>query len=93
MPENVRVLDDAHVHALAGSIALQGMLVPLVVHEAGDAFDSMVSVQPYRDSRSMEDALDELIRCAGTQFDPTVVQALVALADDGELDAAEERAA
>ena len=39
VPENVRVLDDAHVQALAGSIALQGMLLPLVVHDAGDAFE------------------------------------------------------
>jgi hypothetical protein len=29
--ENVRALDDAHVQALAGSIALQGMLVPVAV--------------------------------------------------------------
>jgi len=28
VPENVRALDAAHVHALAGSIALQGILVP-----------------------------------------------------------------
>jgi len=32
VPANVRELDDEHVQALAGSIALQGMLVPVVVH-------------------------------------------------------------
>ena len=36
VPENVRTLDDAHVQALAGSIALQGMLVPVVVRDDGD---------------------------------------------------------
>ena len=36
VPENVRALDDAHVQALAGSIALQGMLVPVVVRDNGD---------------------------------------------------------
>ena len=36
VPENVRALDDAHVEALAGSIALQGMLVPVVVRDNGD---------------------------------------------------------
>ena len=36
VPENVRALDDAHVAALAGSIALQGMLVPLVVRTDDD---------------------------------------------------------
>jgi ParB/RepB/Spo0J family partition protein len=39
VPENVRALDDAHVQALAGSLALQGMLVPVVVREVGDGFE------------------------------------------------------
>lgn len=39
VPENVRPLDQAHVQALAGSISLQGMLVPVVVREHGDAFE------------------------------------------------------
>jgi ParB/RepB/Spo0J family partition protein len=39
VPENVRALDDAHVQALAGSIALQGMLVPVVVREVDDGFE------------------------------------------------------
>lgn len=39
VPDNVRALDDAHVQALAGSIALQGMLVPVVVRNDGDRFE------------------------------------------------------
>jgi ParB/RepB/Spo0J family partition protein len=39
VPENVRALDDAHVQALAGSIALQGILVPVVVRDDGDGFE------------------------------------------------------
>jgi ParB-like nuclease domain len=39
VPANVRELDDEHVRALAGSIALQGMLVPVVVRRAGRAFE------------------------------------------------------
>ena len=35
VPENVCALDELHVQALAGSIALQGMLVPLVVRDYG----------------------------------------------------------
>ena len=41
-----------------------------------DAFDAMVSDRPYRERMAVEDALDELHRCAGTQFDPRVVAAL-----------------
>ena len=39
VPDNVRSLDEAHVQALAGSIALQGVLVPLVVRPDDDAFE------------------------------------------------------
>src|SRR2546421_39461 len=40
-----------------------------------DAFDAMVTTRPYRIGMSPEDALAELRRCAGTQFDPAVVDA------------------
>jgi len=40
-----------------------------------DAFDAMVATRPYRIGMSPEDALAELRRCAGTQFDPAVVDA------------------
>jgi ParB/RepB/Spo0J family partition protein len=36
VPENVRALDPEHVKALAGSIKLQGMLVPVVVRDDGE---------------------------------------------------------
>ncbi len=38
-PENVRGLDPEHVDALAGSIELQGVLVPVVVRPADDGFE------------------------------------------------------
>jgi diguanylate cyclase (GGDEF)-like protein len=38
-----------------------------------DAFEAMISDRPYRPARSVEEALTELRRCAGTQFDPSVV--------------------
>ena len=40
-----------------------------------DAFSAMVSERPYRPARSVPEALTELHRCAGTQFDPRVVEA------------------
>ena len=42
-----------------------------------DAFDAMTSDRPYRRARSVPDAIAELERCAGSQFDPTVVAALM----------------
>jgi diguanylate cyclase (GGDEF)-like protein/putative nucleotidyltransferase with HDIG domain len=41
-----------------------------------DAYDAMTSDRVYRGSLSREEALEELERCAGTQFDPDVVVAL-----------------
>jgi diguanylate cyclase (GGDEF)-like protein len=40
-----------------------------------DAFDAMLGGRPYRPARSVEVALAELRRSAGTQFDPEVVEA------------------
>ena len=42
-----------------------------------DAYDAMTSDRAYRTAIPHEDALAELERCAGTQFDPAVVKALV----------------
>ncbi|MHB1802267.1 MAG: HD-GYP domain-containing protein [Actinomycetes bacterium] len=43
-----------------------------------DAFDSMTSTRSYRSARGVPEALAELQECAGTQFDPRMVDALVA---------------
>jgi HD-GYP domain-containing protein (c-di-GMP phosphodiesterase class II) len=45
-----------------------------------DAFDAMISTRCYRAGMSVDDALAELGRCAGSQFDPEVVRALSAVA-------------
>lgn len=46
-----------------------------------DAFDAMTSTRSYRRARPVEAALQELSRCAGTQFDPLMVQAFVRALD------------
>ncbi|MFF4275129.1 HD-GYP domain-containing protein [Streptomyces sp. NPDC001536] len=42
-----------------------------------DAFDAMTSTRSYRRARPVATALEELERCAGSQFDPRMVTALV----------------
>jgi HD-GYP domain-containing protein (c-di-GMP phosphodiesterase class II) len=42
-----------------------------------DSFDAMVSDRPYRKGMPVEYACDELVACAGKQFDPMCVALLV----------------
>jgi HD-GYP domain-containing protein (c-di-GMP phosphodiesterase class II) len=60
---------------------LAGSQIPLVARIvcACDAYDAMTTDRPYRRARSREDALAEMERCSGTQFDPEVVVALLAV--------------
>jgi diguanylate cyclase (GGDEF)-like protein len=51
---------------------------------ACDAYVAMTSNRPYRDALSPGDALNELMRLAGEQFDPTVVRVLVAHVRDSQ---------
>jgi putative nucleotidyltransferase with HDIG domain len=51
-----------------------------------DSFDAMTSTRPYRAPRDASDALDELHRCAGTQFDPDLVVVFAEAWAEGELD-------
>jgi HD-GYP domain-containing protein (c-di-GMP phosphodiesterase class II) len=65
--------------------ALRGEEIPLesrIVFTA-DAFNAMTTNRPYRNAMSQADALEELRAGAGTQFDPTVVDALCTLIESG----------
>ncbi|WP_327295330.1 HD-GYP domain-containing protein [Streptomyces sp. NBC_01197] len=78
-----------HHERLDGSgypYGLSGQQIPEFarVVAIADAFDAMTSTRSYRRARPVDAALRELLRCAGTQFDPLMVQAFVrALARNG----------
>lgn len=58
---------------------LAGDEIPLGarIFAVADTFDSMTSDRPYREALSYESAVGEIERCAGTQFDPAVVDAFL----------------
>ncbi len=49
-----------------------------------DAFDAMTTDRSYRPCRTVEFAMEELVRCRGSQFDPKVVDAVLQLYRRGE---------
>src|SRR5437764_348706 len=59
---------------------LAGDDIPLVARivRCCDAFSAMTTDRPYRRARPAADALAELRRCSGADFDPRVVEALAA---------------
>jgi putative two-component system response regulator len=66
-------------HGLAGEeIPLAGRILAVA-----DTFDAIVTARPYRGPRSTLEALAELRRCQGTQFDPRVLDAFTQALDGG----------
>ena len=59
---------------------LKGTQIPLEARilAVADSFTAMIEERPYSPAMSEGDACHELERCAGTQFDPAVVEAFVA---------------
>jgi HD-GYP domain-containing protein (c-di-GMP phosphodiesterase class II) len=53
-----------------------------------DAFDAMTSDRPYRRALSRAQALLEVERCSGTQFDPEIARVFLELFAEAELPAA-----
>src|SRR3712207_9355798 len=58
---------------------LRGADIPLEARIVcvADSFSAMTSDRPYRPALSVEQACEELVQGAGTQFDPEVVRAFV----------------
>jgi len=80
----------AHHERLDGSGYPDGQQGERICLEArvlgvADAFEAMTARRAYKRRRSPEEAIGELGRCAGSQFDPRAVGALVALWQRGEL--------
>ncbi|HUR93959.1 MAG TPA: HD domain-containing phosphohydrolase [Gemmatimonadales bacterium] len=78
-PTVLRIVRSHHERVDGGGFpdGLAGPAIPLEARIVAvvDAFDAMTTNRAYRPSRTPTDALDELRQCAGTHFDPDVVNA------------------
>jgi len=66
---------------------LKGTSIPLIARIIGvaDAFDAITTNRAYRKERSAEDAVQELKRCSGSQFDPVIVSAFLLAYEKGNI--------
>ena len=58
---------------------------PATIVAVADSFDAMTHDRPYRAGRSVTEALQEIVDCSGSQFNPRVVRALVRVDEAGLL--------
>ena len=64
---------------------LKGQKIPLSARiiSVADAYDTMTAQRPYREAISPQEALKEMERCSGTQFDPKLIEALRRISHSG----------
>lgn len=62
---------------------LQGEESPLAARilAVADSVEAMLSDRPYQATRSLDDVVKEVVRCAGQQYDPSVVTAFLSVAN------------
>lgn len=60
---------------------LKGEEIPLEsrILAVADAFEAMISERPYKKALSKKEAIEELKRCSGTQFDPKIVEIMISI--------------
>jgi HD-GYP domain-containing protein (c-di-GMP phosphodiesterase class II) len=81
-----RVVRSSHEHFDGSGYpdGLRGHDIPIEARVVAccDAFSAMTTTRSYRKAMSLEAAREELLRNSGTQFDPKVVEALLAVIGD-----------
>lgn len=63
---------------------LRGEEIPLGarIFAIADSLDAMTSDRPYRKGTTFASAREEIVRCAGKQFDPQIVETFLAMPNE-----------
>jgi diguanylate cyclase (GGDEF)-like protein len=69
-------------HGYPARLAYDAIPMSARILSVADAYDAMVSRRTYRDPMPVANARAELQRCAGSQFDPLVVETFLAVLDE-----------
>lgn len=82
--KNARAIIKHHQECYDGSgypDGLKGEMIPLGARiiAVADAFGAMTTDRPYRKALTIEEAVKEIKRCSGTQFDPDIVKIFISL--------------
>ena len=66
---------------------LAGESIPILsrIVSIADAYDVMISERAYKKAMSKDAAIEELKRCAGTQFDPVLVNKFIEIISNGDM--------
>jgi HD-GYP domain-containing protein (c-di-GMP phosphodiesterase class II) len=77
----VEIIEHHHDHydgrGLNQLVAGENIPLGARILAVADAFDAMTSNRPYRSAMPVEEALSEIKRGTGTQFDPVVARSLL----------------
>jgi len=84
LAEQIALTHHEHWDGSGYSPGLAGEQIPLVsrIVAVADVFDALTNERPYKEAWSIPEALEEIERQSGRQFDPRVVEALVGLMRD-----------
>ncbi len=85
--EEILDIIECHHERIDGKGYPNGLIGSQIPEEAkiisvADTFDAMTSRRTYRDSMTLEEAIAELKRCKGTQFDPEIVDVFIGVLDN-----------
>jgi len=64
-------------HGYPKGITGEDIPLPARIIAIADSFDAMTKDRPYKKALSENDAINEIERCSGTQFDPKIVEVFV----------------